>query len=192
MLRSFHLLLDVLLVHIFHMRHGLVEFLKTSILTFSKVWLPNVTSTSANPRMPLTSLPSAVTSLILDLSYGLISMFRIFATSSLITEIAAPVSGIYCIAMLFSNQGLSLSPLFGISKALNVIVLYFCGDFMFVGVTKLKNLMILDCPELISGGLGVGISISEYPCGVIYSVLFIKYCIAIEEFLIDLSNIYCF
>ena len=67
-------------------------------------------------------------------------MFRILATSSLITEIAAPVSGMYCIAMLFSNTVLCLFPLFGISKALNVIVLDLYGDLMFVGVTKLSAL----------------------------------------------------
>ena len=112
-------------------RHGLVEFLNNNIFTFYNVWLPNVTSTSANPRMSSTSLPSAVTALILDLSYGLISMFRILATSSLITEIGAPVSGMYCIAMLFSNSYLCLLPLFGMSKALNVIVLDFCGNLVF-------------------------------------------------------------
>ena len=54
------------------------------------------------------------------------------------------------------------------SKALNVIVLGFCGDLIFVGVIKFSalcvmNLMILGCPELICGGLCVGVFIIENP-----------------------------
>ena len=80
--------------------------------------------------------------------------------------------------MLFNNSTFRLCTLFAISSALNVIVLDLWGDLGFVGVTKFSalcvmNLMIFGCPEIIDCGLGVGVSVNEYPGGVRYSVLLI-------------------
>ena len=87
--------------------------------------------------------------------YDLVFVIRIhnescfLAVSLLLTDIAAPVSGIYSTSVFFRYNSLVGSPLFGMFTQLSVIFLALFALLMFVGVVKLfvfcMNLSVLVC-----------------------------------------------
>ena len=87
------------------------------------------------------------------------------------TDMAAPVSGMYSTSVLFKYNTLVGSPLFGMFMQLKFIILALLVLLMLVGVVKQSafgaNLSILCCPGAIDGGDTLGLSKIEYVDGVV-------------------------